>query len=158
MENKAIKEYDDFTGQDGYVIVDGVDEQTPGGKKLLSEVGGSGARYTPVTIANPTVSDGKITISPANNTIVTVTGLPETTFNFVIVPPQVAQGEYVDIVIQVQTGSSDYEAHPIEASGFAAVTMDDYSGKTNLAKMGYWTHIALLGKCMSISSDPNEPS
>jgi hypothetical protein len=40
MESQAIKEYDDFAGQDGYVIVDGLDEQTPGGKKLLSEIVG----------------------------------------------------------------------------------------------------------------------
>lgn len=119
---------------------------------------GGGARYIPVTITGPTVSDGKITISPANNTMVTVTGLPRATFNFVIVPPQVAQGEYVDIVIQVQTGSGDYNDHPIEASGFASVTMDDYGGKTNLAKSGYWTQIALLGKCMSISSETDGAS
>jgi hypothetical protein len=40
MESQAIKEYDDFAGQDGYVIVDGLDDQTPGGKKLLSEIVG----------------------------------------------------------------------------------------------------------------------
>ena len=39
MASQAIKEYDDFAGQDGYVIVDGIDAQTPGGKKLLSEIG-----------------------------------------------------------------------------------------------------------------------
>jgi hypothetical protein len=150
MENKAIKEYDDFTGKDGYVIVDGLDGQTPGGKKLLSEVGGSGARYTQVTITNPTVSDGKITISPANNTIVTVTGLPDESFNFEIVAPQVAEGEYIDIVIQAKTASGDNAQHPIEATGFANVTMYEYGPKTMLVSDGSWTHIAILGKCMLV--------
>ena len=154
MENKAIKDYPDFAGQDGYVIVDGLDGQTPGGKKLLSEVGGSGARYTPVTITNPSVSDGKITISPANNTIVTVTGLPDESFNFVIVAPQVDEGEYIDIVIQVQTASDDYAEHPIEATGFANVTMDFEFRKTMLASSGSWTHIRLLGKCILIYGIP----
>ena len=38
MASQAIKEYDDFAGQDGYIIVDGLDNQTPGGKKLLSDL------------------------------------------------------------------------------------------------------------------------
>lgn len=157
MENKAIKEYNDFTGQDGYLIVDGLDDQTPGGKKLLSEVGGSGARYTPVTIANPTVSDGKITISPANNTIVTVTGLPYESFNFEIVAPQVAEGEYIDIVIQVQTASEDSDKeHPIEVQGFADVSMNPYSPITMLSSSGGWTCIVLLGKCKLVYSDTGE--
>lgn len=112
--------------------------------------GGGGARYTPVTIANPTVSDGKITISPANNTIVTVTGLPDESFNFEIVAPQVADGEYIDIVIQAQTASGDYAEHPIEVQGFAPVTMDDVGVKTTLVSDGSWTHIALLGKCILV--------
>lgn len=40
MSSQAIKEYDDFAGQDGYVIIDGLNDQTPGGKKLLSEISG----------------------------------------------------------------------------------------------------------------------
>ena len=40
MASQAIKEYDDFTGTNGYLIVDGLDDQTPGGKKLLSEIVG----------------------------------------------------------------------------------------------------------------------
>jgi hypothetical protein len=111
---------------------------------------GGGARYTPVTIADPTVSDGKITISPANNTMVTVTGLPNESFNFEIVAPQVAEGEYIDIVIQAQTASGDYAEHPIEASGFANVTMYEYGPKTMLSTVGSWTHIVLLGKCMLV--------
>lgn len=157
MASEDIKNFPDFTGQDGYLIVDGLDAQTPGGKKLLSEVGGSGARYTPVTIANPTVSDGKITISPANNTIVTVTGLPYESFNFEIVAPQVAEGEYIDIVIQAQTASEDYDKeHPIEAQGFADVSMNPYNPITMLSSKGAWTCIVLLGKCKLVYSDTGE--
>ena len=35
---KNIKDFDTFTGTDGYLIVDGTDENTPGGKKLLSDL------------------------------------------------------------------------------------------------------------------------
>jgi len=36
---KEIKEFDNFAeGKDGYLIVDGLDENTPGGKKLLSDI------------------------------------------------------------------------------------------------------------------------
>ena len=43
---KNIKDFDDFAGQDGYVIVDGTDANTPGGKKLLSTIGGGSAGMT----------------------------------------------------------------------------------------------------------------
>lgn len=115
---------------------------------------GGGARYTPVTITGPTVSDGKITISPANNTMVTVTGLPDEAFDFEIVAPQVAEGEYVDIVIQAQTASSDFAEHPIEATGFANATMGFEFAKTMLAIAGSWTCIHLLGKCILIYGIP----
>lgn len=39
---KNIKDFDTFSGTDGYLIVDGTDENTPGGKKLLSEISGGG--------------------------------------------------------------------------------------------------------------------
>jgi hypothetical protein len=51
MESKAIKEYGDFAGQDGYLIVDGLDNQTPGGKKLLSELSGSNVPNYPTDVA-----------------------------------------------------------------------------------------------------------
>lgn len=35
---KEIKEFEDFDGQDGYLIVDGLDAETPGGRKLLSKI------------------------------------------------------------------------------------------------------------------------
>ena len=55
MASQAIKDYDDFAGQDGYIIVDGLTDQTPGGKKLLSTIGGGGggASYTVETISGP---------------------------------------------------------------------------------------------------------
>lgn len=37
---KNIKDFDTFSGTDGYLIVDGTDENTPGGKKLLSDIVG----------------------------------------------------------------------------------------------------------------------
>lgn len=51
MASQAIKEYGDFAGQDGYLIIDGLDEQTPGGKKLLSELGGSNVPNYPTDVA-----------------------------------------------------------------------------------------------------------
>lgn len=48
---KEIKEFKDFEGQDGYLIIDGLDEQTPGGKKLLSELGGSNVPNYPTDVA-----------------------------------------------------------------------------------------------------------
>ena len=51
MASQAIKEYNDFAGQDGYLIVDGLDDQTPGGKKLLSDLGGSNVPNYPTTAA-----------------------------------------------------------------------------------------------------------
>jgi hypothetical protein len=51
MESQAIKEYNDFTGTNGYLIVDGLDEQTPGGKKLLSELSGSNVPNYPTDVA-----------------------------------------------------------------------------------------------------------
>ena len=32
MADKPLRDYDDFAGKSGYIIVDGVDETTPGGK------------------------------------------------------------------------------------------------------------------------------
>lgn len=40
MANQAIKEYDDFAGTNGYLIVDGLDEQTPGGKLKVPNYSG----------------------------------------------------------------------------------------------------------------------
>jgi hypothetical protein len=51
MASQAIKSYDDFAGQDGYLIVDGLDDQTPGGKKLLSELCGSNVPNYPTDVA-----------------------------------------------------------------------------------------------------------
>lgn len=39
---KEIKEFADFSGTDGYVIVDGLTNADAGGKKLLSSIGGGG--------------------------------------------------------------------------------------------------------------------
>ena len=35
---KNIKQFDDFTGEDGYLVVDGLTDSVPGGKKSLSDV------------------------------------------------------------------------------------------------------------------------
>lgn len=36
MASQAIKEYDDFAGTNGYLIVDGLDDQTLGGKDTVT--------------------------------------------------------------------------------------------------------------------------
>ena len=40
MASQAIKEYDDFAGTNGYLIVDGLDEQTLGGKLKVPNYSG----------------------------------------------------------------------------------------------------------------------
>lgn len=52
MANKPVKEYDDFAGSDGYVIVDGIDTETPGGKLKLPNYAGAtdGAVLTKKTV------------------------------------------------------------------------------------------------------------
>ena len=40
MASQAIKEYDDFAGTNGYLIVDGLDNQTPGGKLKVPNYSG----------------------------------------------------------------------------------------------------------------------
>ena len=62
MESKAIKEYNEFAGQDGYVIVDGLDDQTPGGKKLLSELGGSNVPNYPTDVATADTKRYNLTV------------------------------------------------------------------------------------------------
>ena len=95
---KEIKEFDDFAGQDGYVIVDGTDGNTPGGKKLLSEIGGGG--LTPITVnAEHTTNMCTVTI-PSNNTFVTV---PNITYEetIKIVPPTIDSGEILNVVVEL---------------------------------------------------------
>ena len=62
MESKAIKEYNEFAGQDGYVIVDGLDDQTPGGKKVLSELGGSNVPNYPTDVATADTKRYNLTV------------------------------------------------------------------------------------------------
>lgn len=62
MESQAIKAYNDFAGQDGYLIVDGLDDQTPGGKKLLSELGGSNVPNYPTDVATADTKRYNLTV------------------------------------------------------------------------------------------------
>jgi hypothetical protein len=52
MANKPLKEYDDFAGSDGYIIVDGIDTDTPGGKLKIPNYAGAtdGAVLTKKTV------------------------------------------------------------------------------------------------------------
>ena len=63
MASQAIKEYDDFAGTNGYLIVDGLDDQTPGGKKLLSELGGSNVPNYPTDVATSDTKRYNLTVS-----------------------------------------------------------------------------------------------
>ena len=100
MSSQAIKEYDDFAGQDGYVIVNGLDAQTPGGKKLLSTIGGGG--LTPITVnAVHTTNLCTVTI-PSNNTFVTVPNINfEEFITIKIVPPTIGSNEVLNVVVEL---------------------------------------------------------
>lgn len=114
MASQAIKEYDDFAGQDGYVIVDGLDDQTPGGKKLLSTIGGGAGggmtMGTPITVTSDMVqrtdpSDpwtAYLDVTVVNNTY-TILTLPANLFD------NGAGGKNIDVpkVIRLNITSSD---------------------------------------------------
>ena len=51
---KEIKEFDTFSGTDGYVIVDGLDEKTPGGKIKVPNYSGVTDGY----VLTKTTTDG----------------------------------------------------------------------------------------------------
>jgi len=137
MESQAIKEYDDFAGQDGYVIVDGLDEQTPGGKKLLSTIGGGG--YNVVRLA-PTTADlinyegnyWSFNLNAQNNTLyfIDLNGTKQLTspqeFEKIVVNlPEISNTEYYDVVIQTKgTGLSDYKWEVYYTEGVTQYTME----------------------------------
>lgn len=54
MANKAIKEYDDFAGQDGYLIVDGLTDNESGGKMKVPNYSGVTDGY----VLTKTTTDG----------------------------------------------------------------------------------------------------
>lgn len=54
MESKAIKEYDDFGGQDGYLIVDGLTDNESGGKMKVPNYSGVTDGY----VLTKTTTDG----------------------------------------------------------------------------------------------------
>lgn len=153
MSSQAIKEYGNFAGQDGYVIVDGIDNQTPGGKMLLSNIVSMSKKRTLVNNTTPAIENNKLTINPPNHSLVIITNLPNAAFDVNIVAPQIESDDYIDIIIQTQTNASDYNTHTITANGFANVTMDDYGGKSALDTVAGWTYITLLGRCMTIACE-----
>lgn len=69
MANKAIKEYDDFAGQDGYLIVDGLTDNESGGKMKVPNYSGVIDGY----VLTKTTTDGADDIvwsAPAGGCIV----------------------------------------------------------------------------------------
>ena len=69
MANKAIKEYDDFVGQDGYLIVDGLTDNESGGKMKVPNYSGVTDGY----VLTKTTTDGTDDIvwsAPAGGSIV----------------------------------------------------------------------------------------
>jgi hypothetical protein len=64
MESQAIKEYNDFTGTNGYLIVDGLDDQTPGGKLKVPNYSGVTDGYV-LTKTTTNGSDDVVWSAPA---------------------------------------------------------------------------------------------
>ena len=64
MASQAIKEYDDFAGTNGYLIVDGLDEQTLGGKLKVPNYSGVTDGYV-LTKTTTNGSDDVVWSAPA---------------------------------------------------------------------------------------------
>ena len=158
MASQAIKEYDDFTGQDGYVIVDGLDEQTPGGKKLLSTIGG-GASYTIETLSGPyTVSSNICTVNiPDNHKIYEITNLPNDGETIQIIPPSVTEDEVIDVYINIEIPETDGTSHLISVSNLNRMT-DAHGDAVNgtINKYDSFAFIHLIYKYYTLSKESQE--
>lgn len=158
MASQAIKEYDDFTGQDGYVIVDGLDEQTPGGKKLLSTIGGS-ASYTIETLSGPyTVSSNIVQVNiPDNHKIYEITNLPNDGETIQIIPPTVTEDEVIDVYINIEIPETDGTSHLISVSNLNRMT-DAYGDAvdSSINKYGGFAFIHLIYKYYTLSKPSEE--
>lgn len=130
MASQAIKEYDDFAGQDGYIIVDGINDQTPGGKKLLSTIGGGGATYTIETLSGPyTISSDTVQVNlPDNHKIYEITNLPNNGETIQIIPPTVTEGEVIDVYINIELPETDTSEHTIYVSKLTRISDAFYGG------------------------------
>jgi len=69
MANKAVKEYDDFTGTNGYLIVDGLTDNESGGKMKVPNYSGVTDGYV-LTKTTTNGSDDVVWSAPAG-------GLPD---------------------------------------------------------------------------------
>lgn len=157
MASQAIKEYDDFTGQDGYVIVDGLDDQTPGGKKLLSTIGG--ASYAIETLSGPytTVSSNIVQVNiPDNHKIYEITNLPNDGETIQIIPPTVTEDEVIDVYINIEIPQTDGTSHIISVSNLNRMT-DAYGDAVNssIDKYGF-AFIHLIYKYYTLSKRSEE--
>jgi hypothetical protein len=72
MANKAVKEYDDFTGTNGYLIVDGLTDNESGGKMKVPNYSGVTDGYV-LTKTTTNGSDDVVWSAPAGGT-----SLPDT--------------------------------------------------------------------------------
>ncbi len=134
MESQAIKEYNDFTGQDGYVIVDGLDDQTPGGKKLLSTIGGGSGGLSPIspTTITPTLENDIYKIIIPNNNAYYIATI-DNTHNVEITPPTIGENEMYNVVLFVIANDFDDKQMTIAYNDYSIAPLDDES------KFG-WVH------------------
>ena len=157
MASQAIKEYDDFAGTNGYLIVDGLDEQTPGGKKLLSTIGG--ASYTIETLSGPyTVSSNIAQVNiPDNHKIYEITNLPNDGETIQIIPPTVTEDEVIDVYINIEIPETDGTSHLISVSNLNRMT--DAHGdavESTIDKYGGFAFIHLIYKYYTLSKRSEE--
>ncbi|MBO7691349.1 MAG: hypothetical protein J6T10_01785 [Methanobrevibacter sp.] len=139
MASQAIKKYDDFAGQDGYVIVDGIDDQTPGGKKLLSTIGGGGggASYTVETISGPFPLNQyyqMVVTLPDNHKVYNITNVHnESASDICIVAPTVSNNEVVDVYVNIEIPNSDEDSHYIMVQDMQRMSDGDCDGSYSTA-------------------------
>lgn len=141
MASQAIKEYDDFAGQDGYVIVDGLDDQTPGGKKLLSSIGSSSGAmtYEERTLDKSIIEGGIVPYQHVNNNSIT-----KIQFDSRVTSSDLPSGdEYLVITVCIdKTSPSEATNCVIEIPGQdvkVRVKMYNYYGPENDQVIGWVT-------------------
>lgn len=154
MTNKPIKEYEDFTGEAGYLIVDSLTNETSGGKLKVpnykdvtdgyvltktsnsgtdevvwAQAGGSSGGLSPIspTTITPTLENNtyKIVI-PGNNAyyIATING---DTHNVEITPPTIGANEMYNIVLFVVSNDAGDKQMTMAYGDYDISPMDDES-------------------------------
>lgn len=124
---KEIKEFADFSGTDGYVIVDGITNADAGGKKLLSSIGGGGYNIVNVTPTDSSISNETYEMTIANKTlyIVDFSSLSEIIEHFSIIVPELNSGEYIDTILQIKPNGDDYDVTVKDSQGNRLPRLND---------------------------------